>query len=374
NLKIIRNDNQLYIQGEEDKRKIFKYFLDKEVENITLNLRMYESYFKYCNIEELYQILNNYNIENDFIINDFKTITMVLHLAILIERISDEHYVTKYQETNDSYSIYLAEGLVKKIQKIYKILFTQSEIHYIAKLYSVNIPQKDKIENKKSLDIIKRILSEINNEFSIDFSKNKSFIKNLNNHLELLYERGKSEKYLPNPFTDEIKNKSPFIYNLSVYASSVNQKEWGWELPEDEITYIALHFLSASRYEKKGVVKNVTILSPFGMGTMFLIKNQLNTIPNYSFEVIEFLSIFDRNKIKNTSADLILTTISISEYKDLPIYYFDGLLTQNDLDSIENLLIVSENKSVFNQFFKSELFYVDKEFDTKVQVIEFLCE
>lgn len=374
NLKIIRSDNQLYIQGEEDKRKIFKYFLDREVETITLNLQMYESYFKYCNIEELSKILHDYNIKNDFIINDFKTITMVLHLAILIERISDEHYVTGYQDVNDSYSMYLAEGLVKKIQKTYEILFTQSEIHYIAKLYSVNIPQKNKKESKKSLDIINRILSEINDEFSIDFSENESFVKHLDNHLESLYERSQHAKYLPNPFTDEIKNKSPLIYNLSVYAASVIKKEWGCELPEDEITYIALHFLSASRYEKKGKVKNVTILSPFGMGAMFLIKNQLNTIPNYSFEVTEFLSIFDKNKVKNTSADLILTTISITEHDDLPIYHFDGLLTQEDLDNIADLLIVSENKSIFNHFFKPELFYVDKEFNHKTQVIEFLCE
>lgn len=88
-LIIKRKQNRLLIEGDEAaKRRVFTLFLNQEIETNKLSLDNYSDYFEQIDLAKLTKVVINVHQKEGFFVNDFSTISFILHLAVLLERVS----------------------------------------------------------------------------------------------------------------------------------------------------------------------------------------------------------------------------------------------------------------------------------------------
>nr|WP_232845430.1 helix-turn-helix domain-containing protein [Enterococcus innesii] len=88
-LLIKRKQNRLLIEGDEAaKRRVFTLFLNQEIATNKLSLDNYSDYFEQIDLVKLSEVVVNVHQREGFFVNDFSTISFILHLAVLLERIS----------------------------------------------------------------------------------------------------------------------------------------------------------------------------------------------------------------------------------------------------------------------------------------------
>ena len=376
-LIIKRKQNQLLIEGDEAaKRRVFTLFLNHEVETNKLNLENYSDYFEQVDLAHLSKVVISVHRKEGFIINDFSTISFVLHLAVLLERISKKSYLnTSPVLLKETKSRQLTLTMIKELEKTFKVKIPKNEYMYIYRLYSSALVLDEDLADNRLKSVIETVLINIDSIFFIDFTQDKKLTGYLLTHLVALYKRASHKQYLVNPLLKEIKSKFPFAYNISVYASAYFQKELTIQFPEDEVAYLALHFLSALENIRTHRKKSVLLISPYGVGNQRFVKNQLSKIQEFEIELSIVESIFTLTNDCIEGKSLILTTEKIDVPTSVPVYYYESFLTDTDLENIRGLLNEKEQQpSIFATFFKEELFFPQKLFTDRDDVIRFLCQ
>lgn len=171
-LCIIRKNNELITEGgEEEKRRIFNLFLNQEIENHQLSLDKYADYFDYCNLKQLSELIIAYHKKNEFFMNDFSTISFILHIAVLIERISMGSYIERTALLEqDKTSLEMAEHLTETLEEELQIDIPTQELSYIARLYSGKLATTSTIDAKVFGSVVTRLLEAVDQNFHIDFS------------------------------------------------------------------------------------------------------------------------------------------------------------------------------------------------------------
>jgi len=374
---IQRKNNQIFIQGKEaEKRKTFNRFLNQEVEENKLDLEAYSDYFKKSNLNKLSKIIVSFHRNEGIEMNDFSTITFILHIAVLIERISKGSYLNVQLSTMiDKKSSYLTTKLVEILEKAFSIELPREEFAYIYRMYAGSILSDENLSNKHLKETVEQMFKKIHETFYIDFTKDESIVVDLQTHLSALYKRALYQQYLTNPLTEEIKSKFPFIYNVAVYGSAYLQKALNIDFPDEEIAYIALHFLSASETIRVKRKKRILFVSPYGIGNQNIVKKHLQQINAFKIEMLVADSFFDAEKNLDDSIDMILTTEKLTFSTKTPVYTYHSFLTDQDLGNITQILSKEKKRrTILETLLKKELFFPAKDFSTPDEVITFLSK
>lgn len=376
-LPIQRKNNQIFIQGkEEDKRKIFNRFLNQEVEENKLDLGAYSDYFEKSNLKQLSKLIVTFHRKEKIEMNDFSTITFILHIAVLIERVRKGSYLNIQLSTMiDKKSSYLTTKLVEILEKTFSIELPKEEFAYIYRMYAGSVLANENLSNEYLKKAVEQMFENIYTTFYIDFTKDETIILDLQNHLSALYKRALYQQYLTNPLLEEIKSKFPFIYNVAVYGSAYLQKSLEINFPDEEIAYIALHFLSASETIRAKKEKQILFISPYGVGNQNIVKKNLQQMNTYKIEMQAADSFFDAEKDLDESIDMILTTENLPFSTSIPIYKYHSFLNEKDLENITQILSKEKVKNtILENLLKKELFFPAKDFGTPDEVIAFLSK
>lgn len=376
-LPIQRKNNQIFIQGkEEDKRKIFNRFLNQEVEENKLDLEAYSDYFEKSNLKQLSKLIVSFHRKEEIEMNDFSTITFILHIAVLIERVRKGSYLNIQLSTMiDKKSSYLTTKLVEILEKTFSIELPKEEFAYIYRMYAGSVLANENLSNEYLKKAVEQMFENIYTTFYIDFTKDEMIISDLQNHLSALYKRALYQQYLTNPLLEEIKSKFPFIYNVAVYGSAYLQKTLEINFPDEEIAYIALHFLSASETIRAKKKKQILFISPYGVGNQNIVKKNLQQINAYKIEMQVADSFFDAEKDLDESTDMILTTEKLPFSTSVPIYKYHSFLNEKDLEMITQILSKEKVKNtILENLLEKELFFPAKDFTTPDEVITFLSK
>lgn len=376
-LTIQRKNNYVFINGEEEeKRKLFNIFLSQEIETNQLSLDKYSNYFTSCDLNRLSTLILKFHNKYNISMNDFSAISFVLHIAVLVERISSGSTLPdsdKQIDEND-FNDRMAVLLSRLLEKEFHVSIPSGELLYIRRLYNGSLGKKVKYEEAYLPEIVDESLAQVNQMYGIDFSSDLQFKDSLTMHLSGLYLRGTSGRYLTNPLVGEMKSKFPFIYNISVYASSFFQEKLSIYFPDDEIAYIALHFLSASKTLSMGKKKRVLVVCPYGLASQRIIEDKLSKTRNFSVEIVQFVSVLEFSVSAIPEIDLIITSEELSRKTKLPTFQYNSFLTDNDIVEIERIFDRQMREpTVFDTFFKKELFFSQLKFNNREEVIRFLC-
>lgn len=376
-LIIQRKNNQLFIDGEEaEKRRVFTLFLNQEIEANKLSLEKYSDYFGQIDLAKLSHVVIRFHQQENFSINDFSTISFILHVAVLLERVSKASFLnTSKPVMEDQESRALTLKLAALLEENFQVEIPEEELPYIYRLYSGVIVSNESLEELQLKEVIEDLLDSITGIFYLDFTQDEKIVDYLLTHVSALYKRAINHQYLTNPLLEEIKSKFPFVYNVSVYASAFLQRTLFIQFPEDEIAYLSLHFLSALENIRRKKKKQVLLVSPYGVGNQRIVRSYLNRIKDFEIELSVAKSVFDINNELIKDKDLILTTEALQLETAVPIYHYQSFLTEQDLAKITQIFVeVSQPPSVLTRFLKEELFFPHESQKTPEEAIRFLCQ
>lgn len=371
---IKREKNMLFINGsEEEKRQITTYFLINELNQYNLNITQYQSFVQGVDIQQLLDYIIQFNQKYHLQLRDLEILSFVVHVSLMLERILQGNGVINNSEyiahEYDDMAIAFCEGL----KQWYDLEFDKNEIDYISTLFAGKVPLIESQEIKDIELFIKQMIDDVQDLYEIDLSVDEKFKDNMLLHLLGLKSRIENHTFLNNPLMSDIKKNYPIVYDISVFMAMKIQDYFHTHLYEEEIGYITFHLMGSIERLHASSHKKIVVFYPFGRAGHGYIEKKLSYIHDLNIEICDILSIFDYEKVKQYKPDLILSFFHIQQPLDYPVYVCHHMLTDTDIEEIYHIL--KRNKSIQGSqiFFEKDLFF-KKSFQTKEQVIHFLCE
>jgi lichenan operon transcriptional antiterminator len=246
---------------------------------------------------------------------------MILHIAILIDRVKNKQIITKDYSLEKSEvldeEINLTEILLERIQNSFEVEFNQYEtleLLYVIKsnvnfLSSINKNTFDNRTKDGFFEYVNKVLNDVFEDYGIRLNNNY-FLQPFLLHLSNLYFRAQKRSYTKNAIFKNIKHENPLIFDIAVYISMKITSYL--EIPfisEEEISYITLHVGAEINRQKSAKSKIRTIIIyPDYLNLGSRLYNRIL----YRFEKeIEILDIVNSyNEVhKFEMLDLIITTI-----------------------------------------------------------------
>ncbi len=397
NIKIVSNNNLLYLQGNErDLRKLMSTIIYDEVSINSFSIENLYEYFNSVLVTKVIDFLDSFSKSNDFTINHFTKMNLILHFCILIKRIQDGNIEmnSSVNSDNSKFSLECDHKLIAKLHKkifdTFNIYMDNDNLKEAYLLLQINSDLSLNLANdmlgNEILSLMKEIIKEIKVNYLLDLNT-PEFITPFSLHLKRLVFRIQHGKVEKNPILKHIKKTIPMIYDISTYVSLyINNFFENEVVAEDEIGFIALHIGAEINRQKSDGEKISTILVlPKYLELESYVKKQI--LKNFHEKLNIVKSIYSHEYIHNISdtADLVITTFPLSHFKNTnkleivsisPFFNSeDQLKVHEGIDSIKKKRLNQILISQFDYFFNKELFHLDNgSYKDEYDVINFLAK
>lgn len=397
NLKIICNNNLLYLQGNErDLRRLMGTIIYDEVSGNSFSLENLYKYFDPVLVTKVIVFLDSFSKSNGFTINNFTKMNLILHFCILIKRIQDGNMEINSSFNYDNNKILLEcdykliTALHNEIFNTFNIDIDNDNLREAYLLIQINSDLSLNLVNdmlgKEVISLVKEIIKEIKVNYLLDLNT-PEFIKPFSLHLKKLIFRIQNGKVEKNPILKHIKKTLPMIYDISTYVSLyINNFFENEVIAEYEIGFIALHIGAEIHRQKSYDEKISTILVlPKYLELENYVKNKI--LKNFHENLNIVNSIYSCEYLHKFShtAELIITTFPLSYFKNTNMFeivsispFFnseDQLKIHEGIDSIKKKRLNQILIDQFDYFFNKELFHLDNgSYKDEYDVINFLAK
>lgn len=386
-LKIERTHGNLYIHGSElNKRKFIRDLISTEVNSSFKHIDLNE-YFQGMNIEYVKSMILNIIDKNDYYVDSIYKDSLILNIILVLYRMRFENYLTPIQALKIDHSIYykISEEICTQYSDHWSIHPTDDDIQYIANLLvgqikSLNLTKThspdEEIISQNFIDLVDTVLKDTFKHYLLDIDF-KDLLYNFALHTDGMIKRVKSNNPAGNALLASLKKQSPFILDVSIYIAHKFNKLFQIQIPESEISLIAIHIGYLIENSLKDSNKlNVLLYCDNYRHITDKIKNGLDSNLS-SFISITIINQIDENDIRIQSSDLLITTKTVKVYglKTVTISPFFNLNDQMNVVSSVQSCLMKKRKEHYNDliktFFKKELFF-SKNISTKEEAITFL--
>lgn len=379
-VRIVRRSNTLFLNcGEELRRRIFTYFLMNEVSWQTFDLSGYEGFFQYTDIGELRDTILSFLRARGTAFNDTEITALLLHIAILIDRVKSGHALKQAIHIGEDKDPQLAGALCACLEKQYRLTLPDTERTYLSSLLSCRIgaPLDEEAATVDMMAFVNAALTEADAGYQTQLAGDLVLKNNLVVHLLALKERVLQNRRLSNPMIYEIKEKFPFLYDISVFISMKIHARFGFEMNEDEIGFITLHLLCSMEKARKERYR-IAVFDPVGRRDALYYRDRLGIYFPQGIMEVECFSIFEPERLTAFDPSFILSTAPLARTFRVPVILCSPLLTERDIHSIRRCMAEikirqSKNRIVLSQFDRN-LFFPELEIGDKKALLHFLCE
>lgn len=304
----------------------------------------------------------------DFRISDIAYNDLKSYLNIILIRSTQHKYLLYDEEASIALEkepkFKVTQNICSDIEQFLDVHLMQSEVlymtkHIISSSYITFGNDAEQIYEVEKRDIVNKILNSINEVFNIDFSTDQILVKFLGNHLSISINKARYGIRVKNTMLSLIKNNYPFAVELALVTNEVIKEEFGFQLIEDEIGFIALHFAAAiERYNKKEevIAKKVIIVCSSGIGTSLLLKVKLEAHFKNKINIIDTISWYEINEEVLENVDLIISTIDVDIELD-KLIYVRSLLNDEEIRLVEEKLSDDNSKTGLLNKLREELFF-----------------
>ena len=336
-----------------------------------------EGYIHAVHTEEIRTILTDTLLEYQFRVSDIVFQNLIIHIATSINRLKNGNKLssTKQLPLAFFHAQSIAEEIYRRCALVFNIPCDEGEIKFLA----TEIQCKREYDEHNSIseeinNFVFGALKEIKRKFNIDFLANMDLRISLALHTNPLITRLKNNMQLNNALALEVKQSYPYAYDLAnEYAYSVF-REYNIKPNEDEIAYLALHFIAAIKNdERANANQKVLLISEQRKSNTILIQQQiLNWFKNDIFTVTT-INIIEIDSTNLDEYDAILTTTE-EVLQIIPsavmISFFPS---EKDRVKIEMAFSGITRASEVMKSFHKELFYYGEVTD-KNELINILCD
>lgn len=309
-------------------------------------------------------ILRNFSKEREFEFSDYEFQSLVIHLAIAVERIRKGEYIEEslYVGNIENNQMSNTNYLAKQLEQKFSIMLPKSELGYI-NLHLVAADQhKDTIElkdtsdngyetNTNNISNLREIIKNTLYETAYD----KDLIDGLTSHVHSSINRLKYGLSIKNPYVNTIKQNFSLSFEQALDLKKVIEFIYDIRINDDECAYIALHF-EAFRERMKELPQNVKVIlvCSTGLGSSRLLSARIKKyFPMIKIEKILSVQELVSSKI---DADLVISTIYL-ELETIPTIIVSPILNESDIRTLEKN-IQNVSRSVYKKYnsFKNLIF------------------
>lgn len=367
-IKIIGKENDIRNYIIQEKLKIKNLVCDE----ITHSFSSHEHIDDINNI--VIKILNH----SHYIISDIALQNLILHIVTAVNRIKSGHLI--HMDSLNISPVYahvieISKNILEKCADIYNFEFNDDEIFFLAlNLYGKREFDKQEFITDEINNLVFLGLYKIKEIFGLDFTSNLNLRISLGLHILHilpLLTRINTNMQLRNIMTFNIKQKYTLAYDLaSTFTNTIIPSDK--KILDDEIAYVALHFVNYIDENSPQKKKRMLIISSLRRSETILLQN--NILRN--FPSIKEVKIIPKNSLSTTNVNnynVICTTendIFINNNKIQKISYF---LNDTDIKKIELLLDGFNGPKDILDCFSEDLFYYG-DAPSKNAVIKWLYE
>lgn len=295
---------------------------------------------------------------------------LAVHLALAMQRIKNGERIKIQESILDDIKLYdeyiIANKLIKTLEDHIGIEIPDDETGYVTMhlkgarykhgIYDNSVLKFNEIiiSNYQLTSMINEMIRIAEAETGYDLRKVDSLLIGLVDHLRPTINRMQMNLDIRNPLLKKIKEEYPDIFRVSKISAKVITKHLGYELPESEIGYIAMHIGSAIEQIKNTAELskhsfNIIVTCISGIGTSKMLAERIKK----EFNNINIVEVFATTSINNDwltkyEIDLIISTVFF-ENDLVPVISVNPLLLEKDIDRINQKLqtlsiIVKEDK------------------------------
>ncbi|NLC42083.1 MAG: transcription antiterminator [Erysipelothrix sp.] len=217
---------------------------------------------------------------NKYKISEIVLQNLIVHVYVAITRIRNKHRLDDEEMSTIQSNYYhvhkIAEEIMVECSKRFSLPVLQAEIDYLA----INIYGKKEFDDEDYItsqinDMIFGALENLNTIYNMDFTNELDLRISLGLHLTPLLIRVKNNMQFDNLSLLNIKQIYPLAYNIATdfisYIFPGNN-----HITEDEISYIAVHFITYAEREITSQSKNnILIICPYRLSDTFLMRQKI---------------------------------------------------------------------------------------------------
>ncbi|NLH92560.1 MAG: PRD domain-containing protein [Atopobium sp.] len=328
------------------------------------------------NTRQLSQILTEALMKWQFKISDIVFQNLLLHLSAAILRMKNGYYL---EDSRNLPNIYrhaqdISSEIIHKICDAYQVDYSSEEVKSLA----LNLQCKQEYSQSDSIsqeinDFVFHTLQAIRDKYGIDFTGDLNLRINLAMHTKPLIARMQSNVLLKNSMTFNIKQKYSFAFDLASEYSYHLSRKFGIKLTDDEISYLALHFivgLQKTEHNRNG--KHVLLISEQRKSNTILIQQQLLQWFSDTVFSLDLANMQDLHDINISGYDVILTTDENTVAQVPNAILINFFLNENDHIKIDMALCGIINSNDILRHFFPDLFYAGP-VSSKEDLIKLLC-
>lgn len=391
-LYINTKNGRLFIVGEvKKKHKYLLSLLNKELEDSMFSITSLQDFFEIADIQKIRAIILKNLQKYDYKLDDYSILNYILHLAICIE--------TSHSNIPISYSRSVDLPFDTHFQKIIVSIYEDLKIEYpnsnftldqifdasvlmstratSSKTTNLTLDEIDNYVGKEIKDLLITIIHNVYSNYGIDLN-NDDFIIRFAFHVKNLLIRLHENMQLSSNNFISIKNDYPFLYMIAVYISSLISQTAHCDLPENEISYIALHLGVLMEIERQNIQHvncEIVIYDYHDLGKNIFEKISANVNNIYLTNIVSSYEDVDE------STDLILTTLEINLAIHIRQIHINVLPTKKDIEHVANAvreiqeeLQEKEFAKKIKRFFKEELMFFNIDFSSGNHAISYICD
>lgn len=370
------------ISGEENKLR----YCIVDIKNIHLENEFFQNLISNINTNLLDDIIKKVLSGRKLQLTDRSQKKLCMYIAIAIQRSKNNKTVVYPSSLTNKIENTFEYNVAKEIvENIYTQLNTDlscSEVYYITQclLASKKLIDVSESTNKKHVkNLVNIILKEIYEKLSIDFTNDEYLIDGLTLHLNIALTRIQFQMNIRNELLETIKNDYPLAFQMGVIAGKIVEQYDNIKINENEIGYIALHFgaaLSRNGIKENIQAENIIIVCSSGLGISVLLKAKVEEHFHNRLNVIKVLPGYEVDEKILENVDYVLSTVPLKNVSSDKIIRINRMLQKEDVENIENRIFHKTDTDLIEitTFFNKDNFYIDKDFETKEECINFLAD
>lgn len=288
-------------------------------------------------LEILYNSVSQMIIQSKVMVSDRELQEFLLLLTLFIKRhkvMEDENNMLSIHgnSTEPEHEIY-GEIITFLLEEFRMELYENEKnyFYWLIHFFLVRTGSREKTEKSTILllDSITRLIAKVALKFQFPFDTDKNLAWNLMLHTKIALERIESGMSVSNPIRDEIYDSNPKLYDL--VKESLGEIFPAIEIPEDEISYIAIYFIASREYLSKASISALVVCTT-GIGSSKMLRSRLER----EFAEIRVTKILTLHKLEQedfSQYDLIISTTTLEMEEDKYLLV-SPLLNEKDMEEV----------------------------------------
>ena len=264
-------------------------------------------------------------------------IIIIMYCFIRMGEYSDFSYSDKYiqeKEQEEEFDV-IQDAFADKTNDKKEICYLMKWFKSAKVMSFINDKSDVKMDGNKYLAM--RIIEDMEKYTGIDYSNDFDFVNSVVMHFSVAMYRIQNNFKIENPLKEDIKMRLGIIYQITEDVMKKYESEIGVEFPDDEVSYMAMHFGAAFERKTQEIFDTkALIVCNSGLATAGLLSARMEVmLPQIQVEGVCRLNNLE-DELKNKEVDIVISTVPIRN-EDIEYVEVNPMLNIDDVLKLKKL-------------------------------------